>query len=138
MKITKNVVQDLLPVYLAGEAHADTTALVEEYLRGDAEMARSVEGMRGNPLPAPAASLRPSREKETLELTRRLLRWRGILMGIGIFLMLFPFSVRFGGGQVTWLLQDAPAYVTAVVWSGAAVCWGAFLYVRRRLRGTGL
>ena len=138
MQVTKDVVQYLLPAYLAGEASADTVALVEEYLRSDAEMARKVRNLRAEPLPQPATAMRPSREKEMLELTRRLLRWRGILLGIGVFLMLFPFSFRFGGGQFSWLLQDAPGYIRIAVWSGAAVCWGAFLWVRRRLQGTGL
>ena len=33
MNVTDNVIRDLLPVYLAGEASADTRTLVEEYLK---------------------------------------------------------------------------------------------------------
>ena len=33
MNITSDVVTDLLPVYLAGEATADTNALIAEFLR---------------------------------------------------------------------------------------------------------
>ena len=35
MKITQNVVMDLLPVYLSGEASPDTKDLIEEFLRQD-------------------------------------------------------------------------------------------------------
>jgi anti-sigma factor RsiW len=39
MKITKNVILDLLPLYLADELSADTRALVENYLETDSELA---------------------------------------------------------------------------------------------------
>jgi anti-sigma factor RsiW len=139
MKVTPNVIHDLLPAYLAGEASADTVALVEEFIRQDPELARTVEALRADPLPEPSVGLRPTKEKETLNMTRQLLRWRGILMGLAIFLTLLPLSFRFAGRQITWtFLQDAPPVVTAVVCLGALSCWGGFLYVRRRLQGTGL
>jgi len=43
MEITRNVIQDLLPLYLAGEASADTAALVEKYLETDRELAKLAE-----------------------------------------------------------------------------------------------
>lgn len=39
MEITKNVILDLLPLYLADEVSADTRALIEEYLETDPELA---------------------------------------------------------------------------------------------------
>ncbi len=39
MKITRNVILDLLPLYLAGEVSADTRTLVREYLETDPELA---------------------------------------------------------------------------------------------------
>src|SRR5262245_481556 len=47
MNVNRHVVTDLLPLYLSGEAHADTRSLVDEYLRGDPEFARLVEKQRG-------------------------------------------------------------------------------------------
>ena len=139
MTVTKNVIHDLLPAYLAGEASADTTDLVEEFLRMDRDLARTVEALRANPLPDLTVALRPTKEKETLNMTRKLLWYRGILMGIAVFLTLFPLSFRYAGGQITWTyLQEAPPYVTAVIGLAAVTCWGGFLYVRRRLQGTGL
>ena len=40
MKITRNVILDLLPLYLAGEVSADTRALVEKYLETDPQLAK--------------------------------------------------------------------------------------------------
>lgn len=39
MKITRNVILDLLPLYLADEVSADTRDLVENYLGTDSELA---------------------------------------------------------------------------------------------------
>ena len=39
MEITRNVIEDLLPLYLADEASADTRMLVGEYLKTDPELA---------------------------------------------------------------------------------------------------
>jgi len=139
MNVTKNVIQDLLPAYLAGEASADTVDLVEEFLTTDPELARTVESFRANPLAQPAVELRPDREKETLNMTKRLLWWRGILMGLAMFLTLMPLSFRFAGGSIRWtFMQEAPPDVTALVCLAALGSWGGFLYVRRRLQGTGL
>ena len=39
MEITRNVILDLLPLFLADEVSADTRALVKEYLETDPELA---------------------------------------------------------------------------------------------------
>jgi len=54
MEITRNVILDLLPMYLADEVSADTRALVEKYLESDPELARVAEKtaameLRGDP-----------------------------------------------------------------------------------------
>ena len=43
MEITRNVILDLLPLYLADEVSADTRTLVEAYLETDPELARIAE-----------------------------------------------------------------------------------------------
>jgi hypothetical protein len=114
-------------------------ALVEEFLRLDPDLARTVAALRANPLPELPMALRPTQEKETLNMTKQLLRSRGILMGLAIFLTMLPLSFRFANGRITWtFLQENPPVVTALVCLGALTCWGGFLYVRRRLHGTGL
>jgi hypothetical protein len=139
VKVTQNVIDDLLPVYAAGEASPDTVALVEEFLQLHPELTRTVEALRANPFPDVALALPPTQEKETLTMTKRLLHWRGILMGLAIFLTLLPFSFRFGNGRITWtFLEEMPVPATALVCLGALACWGGFLYVRRRLQGTAL
>jgi hypothetical protein len=139
MKVTQNVIHDLVPAYLSGEASADTVAIVEEFLRLDPDLARTVEALRANPIPELPIALRPTQEKETLDMTKQLLRWRGILMGLAIFLTMLPLSFRFGNGRIRWtFLQETPPLGTVLVCLGALSCWAGFLYVQRRLRVTGL
>src|SRR5574341_988633 len=49
MSISRNVILDLLPVYLAGEASEDTRALIEEYLQSDKELAQMVDESKKTP-----------------------------------------------------------------------------------------
>ena len=139
MKVTRDVINDLLPAYLAGEASADTVALVEAFLQQDPDLVRTVEALRTNPLPELPIVLRPTQEKETLDMTKRLLRLRGILMGLSIFLTMLPFSFRFDNDGIRWsFLQDTPLVATVLAFLGALICWSGFFYVRRRLQGSGL
>lgn len=138
MKVTRDVIEDLLPAYLAGEASRDTAALVDEFLRQDAELARTVAGLRSNPLPEVPVVLSPTQEKETLMTTKRLLFWQGILMGLALFLTLLPLSFQFGEGGVRWVFLEGPLLQPALILLAALACWGGYLYVRRRLQGTSL
>ena len=42
MEITRDIILDLLPLYLADEVSADTRSLVESYLESDPELAEKV------------------------------------------------------------------------------------------------
>jgi len=42
MALSRNVILDLLPVYLAGECSEDTRVLIQEYLQSDKELAQMV------------------------------------------------------------------------------------------------
>ena len=50
MNISRDVVKDLIPVYLAGDASSDTQALVESYLKTDPELAGDVTAARATSL----------------------------------------------------------------------------------------
>jgi hypothetical protein len=138
MTVTRAVIEDLLPAYLAGEASADTVRLVEEFAAADPDFARTVASLRAAPLPELPESPGPTLEKETLDRTKRLLRWRANLMGLAIFLTLLPFSFA-DLRTVKWqFMRDMPPAATAAVWISALACWIAFFLLRRRLRVAGL
>ena len=136
MKVTRDVVKDLLTVYSAGEASSDTRALVEEWLRSDLELARQVEQADGVTLPE-VPPLPPTVEKQALDRTRRHLRWRMVLFGLAAYVSTLPFSVTFGRkGYEGLLIDDWPERI--VVISIAVVLWVIFWRVSRRARVSGL
>jgi hypothetical protein len=81
MKITRDVVLDLLPLYLAEEASADTEALVREYLEADPELARIAKesaSMRlSEQTPAP---MRKEKEMEAYQEAKHQLNRRVITL----------------------------------------------------------
>ena len=137
MNVTRDVVSDLLPLYLAGEASADTRALLEEYLRANPEFARDVRerAERTAALFAPPPPpLSPDHEKSTVERVRAFERRRGYLRGLAIALTLMPLSFAFEGSHVRWILwRDDPTQ--ALSFGVAAVlCWAGYYLMGRRLR----
>ena len=60
MKITRDVVTDLLPLYVAGEASADTRALVEEYLLEDPGLQAEANHARRELAAGPPTASAPS------------------------------------------------------------------------------
>lgn len=139
MNVTRDVVKDLLPLYLAGEASADTRALVESHLAHDPELARQVEAARGEPFPLPASpALPPTAEMTALEQTRQLLKTRNATLSMALVFTAIPLSFTFEGSHLTFLvLRDAPV-VAMAWWATAAVMWLGHFAIRRKLRRAGI
>jgi anti-sigma factor RsiW len=144
MNVTRDVVADLLPAYLGGEASADTRALVEEFARQDADFARTLDAQRrevaagGSALHDRVADLPPDHELRTLARARGMaerLRW---LMAVALMFTGFPFSFIFEGRHITFLLlRDSPSLALAS-WVAAVGFWIAFFSAQRKLRASGL
>ena len=136
MNVTEDVVKDLLPVYLAGEASADTVRLVDEFLADHPEMrglagATAVQEM-------PDVAIPENLERRSIELTRRLLARKNWLLGAATFLTILPLSfVVRDSKPVFFLYRDAPAIAALAVVAGLG-CWVGYLSALRRLNDTGL
>ena len=137
MDVTRDVVKDLLTVYLAGEASADTRRLVEGYLDRDPVLAADVARAKGTALPgtpAPPASA----EKQALDATRQLLKHRTSTLAVACLFTVLPFAFAFDGSGITFILfRDAPTIAIAW-WATAAAMWGCHFVIRRRVRVSGL
>jgi len=93
MNVTGEVILDLLPVYLAGEASPATRVLVEEFLRQDPELGRDVRRQMVENLAVVAPpSLPPDLELSALRRTRGLIFWQRRLFGFAILFSLLPLS----------------------------------------------
>lgn len=134
MNVTRDVVKDLLAVHLSGDASPDTRALVEEWLRTDPELARLAEQAGALHLPEAAP---PTVGKKALETTRKLLRWRMVLLGTAIYVTTLPVTITFDRNGYRGLLVDNWPE-RSVLFVIAMGLWFAFWKFSRRLRVAGL
>lgn len=137
MTVTTDIVRDLLPLYVAGEASADSRAAVEAWLKADAVLAREAALLREDAEP-PAAPRPPDAQREVLARTKALLRTRTWLLAGAVLLTGLPFTIVFRGGRITFfMLRDAPG-TAAALGVGAVLLWVAYALTARRLRVSGL
>jgi hypothetical protein len=134
MKVTREVILDLFPVYLSGEASADTKTLVESYLKQDGEFAAQLRAQWSEAaasLPVP-----PELELRSLRRTRSLVSMRSWLMALGIWLTLLPLSFQTGDGGFRFLLLGDHPIVASVALLLGILCWLAWFLLSRRLKLT--
>jgi anti-sigma factor RsiW len=137
VNVSRDIVKDLIPVYLAGDASADTRALVEAYLESDPELAGDVMAARGTSRALPATRP-PTAEKQTLDATRQLIKTRTSTLVVATIFTVLPLTFAFQGTTITFfLIRDAPV-IGIAWWVTAAIMWIWHVRVRRRLRVPGL
>jgi anti-sigma factor RsiW len=98
MKVTRDVIYDLLPQYFAGEVSADTRALIEEFFATDPEFGRMAERFRrlhADSLSDEVGEGVSDRERETFNRVKTRIRRRqaavmwaiGALMAFGMAML---------------------------------------------------
>ncbi len=133
MDVTRDVILDLLPLYLGGEASPGTRALVEDWLRGDPELARLVREQPAA-LARAGAAPPPELEMRTLRRTHAVLAWQRWTFGLGIACLAVALSLRvtFHPGalpDVRLVMLDAPLPLGTLFAAGVVL-----LAIYRRLR----
>jgi hypothetical protein len=138
-EIPRDVILDLLPLHLAGEASPASTALVEAYLAEHPDLARETRAAgladRRESLP----DLPPDLGMVTLRRTRGWLRTQRRLYALAWALTVISFSlvIHIDHGRVTdvhLLVRDLPVPLGSCMLLAAAA-WVAYALVGRRLRG---
>jgi hypothetical protein len=140
MTISNDVMNDLLTVYLAGDASADTKALVEEYARGNEAFAARLRSAAAFSMPGlpPGAGLPPDDDLRTLRRTREFIRLRTVFAAGGILFTLLPLVFTFGPGGAEFLILGRHPGLVWSFWSLAAASWSAWFVMHRRVRIAGL
>jgi hypothetical protein len=135
MNISKDIIRDLLPVYVAGEASADTQELVEQNLAGDSELRAEAANLGSVPLTdiAPPAGL----EWASLRRTQRLLGRRSFLVGFGYLFTTLPLALSGRLWGPVWHGVPAIRMLSTASIILAAAGWMAFMRNANALHGTG-
>lgn len=133
MMVTKDVVRDLMPLYLAGEVSADTRRLVEEFLRAHPD-----ENFESDAFAMPRVDPPAALETASLERTRRLFSHRSLALGAAFAVSYSVFTFRFGKRGWSFVLYRDLPEVAWVLLAAAAVIWMVFFALHRRWAATGL
>jgi anti-sigma factor RsiW len=138
MTISRDVIIDLLPLYLAGEASPDSVRLVTTYLESDPSLAAEVRRQQSVATPRPVLPVHPDLELVALHRARRTLALRQWSFGLALFFTALSLSVEFhadasGLHETRSLVVE---YFATLWWlpACAAAAWAVYLTVRRRAR----
>jgi hypothetical protein len=133
MNVTKDIINDLIPLYAANECSADTRALVEEYLRQNPHQAEELRGIINTPVAGVVPPAKGLDEAGAFRETRRRLRRRSWLVAIAISFSLAPLSFFWDGERTWWMLRDARGSALVYATLGL-VFWIIYATHRRRSR----
>ncbi|MBY0507269.1 MAG: hypothetical protein K2X03_25365 [Bryobacteraceae bacterium] len=138
--IPKEVVLDLLPLYLTGEVRPATRDWLKAYLDRNPEFAEQVHrldsesDLLGASLPPPPT---PESEMLVLRRTQRMLaalRWL-FALAIAFTAVALAVEITFRPLQVRLLLLHYPGQFGPALVAGA-LCWSAYFTLKRHLRIT--
>ncbi len=131
MNITKDIIADLIPLYLSGDCSEDTKRAVTAYIADHPEFAEQIRQIAASNLPPYTPNpLSMSDELKTLKRTRSLLHRQKYFMAFAIFFSLLPFSFLYTNGRIYWLFIEAP--INALVYESIGVIlWIVYLMSRR-------
>jgi len=138
MKLTDEVMNDLLTLYLAGEASADTNALVESHARQSPAFAAKVAAAGALPMGMPQDAPPNDLELRTLTDTRRFIFLRTLFLAGAILFTLMPLVFSFDERGIEFLVLGRHPELMWSFWAVAAAAWTACYVVQRQVRAVGL
>ena len=126
MKITRDVILDLLPLYLADEVSEDTRELVEAYLDQDPKLARLAAQLDDPILPEIPIPLTTEDEMKTFNKVKRKMFQHNLFL---ILAILFTFLFAMG---LTFLYDERPIG-PVIFFIIAAAFWTLYYRVNKQL-----
>ena len=129
--VSRNVILDLLPVYITGEASRESRALVEEFARQDPEIARLVRaGTLESGLDKDCATVPPNLEMKAIQRVRRSVRRKMVYVALATAsILMIPLIAMQFSNEVNW--SPADFLVMAILLSGTGI---AFVLMTRAAR----
>ena len=138
MEVTREVINDLLPLYAAGEASPDTKALIEEFLRRDPEFAALIQNELAMELLKQPVTVPPDRERETLKRLKWLIQTQTWFLAVALLFSILPLSIKIEDGAITFFMLQRTPWLAAIYWLIGAAMWLGYFRTRKRLRVSGI
>jgi hypothetical protein len=139
MKMTDEVMNDLLTVYLAGEASADTRVLIENHARQSPAFASKLDAAAALSLvDVPQSGPSNDLELRALAQTRQFIFLRTLFWASGLLFTLLPLVFTFDERGVQFLVLGRHPGLVWSFWSIAAASWVACYVMHRQVRQAGL
>lgn len=132
MNVTRNVIIDLLPLYLAEEVSEDTRQLVEAHLAADSSLTKLVDQTRNSqPIEDIPHALNKEQEMKSLEKAKRYTQQRNTFMSMAFLFTGLLVAFRSDGNEVSWFwhgtLAAFPIFILALS------SWIGFMHSVRKL-----
>ena len=109
MTITRDVIIDLLPLYLAGEASEDTRQLVEAYLATDPSLIKLTEQAQESlTIEDIPYTLNKEKEMKSLDKVKKYMKQRNSFMAMAFLSTGLLLAFRFEGTDVSWFWNETP------------------------------
>jgi anti-sigma factor RsiW len=135
--ITRDIITDLLPVYLSGEASAETKALVEAYIKNNPEFAQFVKQESRATFSGRIASEAPDREMVALRRAKRRIQKKTWHLVLAIFFTFTTFAFSIEPTGITWTWEVSPL-LTLGLGAVAVLFWIAYFQTNRASRPAGV
>ena len=120
--VTRDVISDLWPLYLSGDATPDTRRLVEDFLAGDPAFAKTLGDAAADPLQAVLPpSLPPDHQLKTLARVKRRVWGYPMLLQMAILFSCFAFGRIVA--DTSWDVSPRNFLISASI---AGVLWIAY------------
>lgn len=138
MKITRDVITDLWPLYQADEASEDTRQLIQAFLAQDPEFAKTLAEALRESLPVLNSNpINKETEMETLKITKKIMKRRNLFMSLGMLFTGLTFAFRFGSDGVQWLWTGSPQIAIICLLVGISA-WIGYFIAGRHLSNAGV
>ena len=142
MKITEDIILDLLPIYFEGEVSKDSQSLIESYFDDNPDFAIRMRKEFEQGLPELPIIQHPQEHKmTTIKNTQNLLKLRTLLFTVAILSTCFPilYYTFFDFGDrvfegFNWMWSD----IGGIIGILGVLTWVGYLIVRYRMRTSGL
>jgi uncharacterized membrane protein YcjF (UPF0283 family) len=124
MKIEKDIILDLLPLYIDKTASEKSRKAIELFAKEDKEIEMLLEATRDE------NSNFEENEMDILNETKRIIKLRSYLLGFGLMFLFLPLTTYGSSNEIIWnMWRDAQNYAIASILIGVG-----FLVYRSRVR----